>query len=87
MNNLKKNKNMHIVSEVCEENLKREYSKDYRSSEVVNVEAVTSSWREIKIILLKKHNIFFHVYFNKLKGIYWAKKVLFTITFTIVTKL
>lgn len=59
MNNLKKNKNMHIASEVCEENLKREYPKDYRSSEVVNVEAVTSSWREIKIILLKKHNIFF----------------------------
>lgn len=43
MNNLKKNKNMHIASEVCEENLKREYPKDYRSSEVVNVEAVTSS--------------------------------------------
>lgn len=43
MNNLKKNKNMHIASEVGEENLKREYPKDYRSSEVVNVEAVTSS--------------------------------------------
>lgn len=57
MNNLKKSKNIHMASEVCDENAKREYPKDYGSSEVV--EAVTSNWREIKIILLKKHNIFF----------------------------
>lgn len=59
MHNLKKSKIIHMASEVCDDNLKREYPKDYGSSEVVGVWAVTSSWREIKIVLFKKRNIFF----------------------------